>query len=193
MSVESRSARERILDTAAELFYVHGFHAVGVDLIIERAEVAKTTLYRHFPSKDDLIVTWLERANEQFWSWLDGAVDVDDTPAATLRRLYDEVETLATSPSCLGCAFQVTAAEFPEPGHPAHGVALAHKESVRMRLRELAAEAGAGADDAATLGDALLLLMDGAFAAARMYGPTSPAAHVADAARVLIERMTPAM
>jgi hypothetical protein len=59
-----------------------------------------------------------------------------------------------------------------------------------MRLRELDAEAGA--DDAAALGDALLLLMDGAFAAARMYGPTSPAAHVADAARALIERMTPA-
>jgi AcrR family transcriptional regulator len=192
MSVESRSARERILDTAAELFYAQGFHAVGVDLVIERAGVAKTTLYRHFPSKDDLIVAWLERANEQFGAWLDGAVNVQDTAAARLVRLYEAVETLATSPSCLGCTFQVAAAEFPEPGHPAHAVALAHKEWVRTRLRRLAAEAEAGPDDAAALGDALLLLMDGAFASARIYGPTSPAAHVADAARALIEGMTPA-
>jgi AcrR family transcriptional regulator len=188
MDVDPRSARDRILDTAAELFYAHGFHAIGVDLIVEHAAVAKTTLYRHFPSKDDLIGAWLERANEQFWSWLDESVAPGDTPAAQLVHLYDAVEQLATSPTCLGCAFQVTAAEFPEPTHPAHGVALDHKEAVRARLRDLAADAGAA--DATALGDALLLLMDGAFAAARMYGPSSPAAHVGAAARILIETAT---
>lgn len=188
MGADARSARQRILDTAAALFYAHGFHAVGVDLIIERAGVAKATLYRHFQSKDDLIVAWLERADEQFWSWLDGEVETDGTPTARLVRLYVAVEELATSPTCLGCAFQVTAAEFPEPGHPAHGIALAHKESVRTRLRSLAADAGAADPD--TLGDALLLLMDGAFAAARMYGPSSPASHVAHASQTLIAAMT---
>lgn len=188
MSSEPRSARERILDTAAELFYAHGFHSVGVDLVIERAGVAKTTLYRHFPSKDDLIVAWLERANAQFWAWLEESMAVGDAPAVQLVHLYDAVEQLTTSPKCLGCAFQVTAAEFPEPAHPAHGVALAHKEAVRARLRQLAAQAGA--DGADVLGDALLLLMDGAFAAARMYGPSSPATHVGTAARILVETAT---
>jgi AcrR family transcriptional regulator len=188
MDVDPRSARDRILDTAAELFYAHGFHAIGVDRVIEQAAVAKTTLYRHFPSKDDLIVAWLERTNDQFWSWLNEAVSTGDTPAVQLLHLYDAVEQLATSPTCLGCAFQVTAAEFPEPTHPAHGVALDHKEAVRARLRDLAADAGAV--DAAVLGDALLLLMDGAFAAARMYGPSSPAAHLSAAARTLIETAT---
>lgn len=188
MSNDVRSPRARILDTAAELFYANGFHSVGIDLIVERADVAKTTLYRHFGSKDDLIVAWLERANEQFWSWLDDAIDSVDHPEDGLVLLYRAVQQLATSPSCLGCAFQAAAAEFPEPGHPVHAVALAHKESVRARLRGLAAEARSPDPDA--LGDALLLLMDGAFAASRMYGPENPATHVAAAAEILIQSTT---
>jgi hypothetical protein len=65
--MSSLGARERILETAADLFYEHGFHAVGVDLIIERAGVAKTTLYRHFPSKDDLIVA-CPLVRSQLWA-----------------------------------------------------------------------------------------------------------------------------
>jgi AcrR family transcriptional regulator len=184
------AARDRVLDTAAALFYEHGFHAVGVDLIVARAAVAKTTLYRHFPSKDDLIVSYLERANEQFWAWFDASVDPAAPGRDQLVAVFDAVETLGTSPACLGCAFQVTAAEFPDRAHPGHATALAHKEAVRTRLRELAAAAGAAHPDA--LGDALLLVMDGAFAAARMYGPTSPAAQAAGAARTLIDAHLPA-
>ena len=126
--------RDRVLRVAGELFYEHGFHAVGIDLIIERAGVAKATLYRHFPTKDDLIAAYLDDANQRFWSWLDGAIDPELPPADTLARLFDAVATLATSPVCLGCTFQVTAAEFPDPSHPGHTVALAHKHAVRERL-----------------------------------------------------------
>lgn len=190
MSLDARSPRERILETAAELFYERGFHAVGVDLIIQRAGVAKTTLYRHFPSKDHLIVAWLEHANEDFQTWCDAAIAIDGTAVDRMVHLFDAVEKLATSPTCLGCTFQVTAAEFPEPGKPAHSVALVHKEQVRGWLRGLADDAGSS--DPNALADALLLLLDGAFAAARMYGPVSPAAHVAEAARTLIYAATPA-
>jgi hypothetical protein len=95
-----------------------------------------------------------------------------------------EVVHLATSPICLGCAFQAAAAEFHEASDAGHAAALAHKEEVRARLRQLAADAGAA--DPGALGDALLLLMDGAFAAARMYGLDNPAAGVGAAARSLI-------
>jgi AcrR family transcriptional regulator len=182
------SARERILDTAAGLFYEHGFHAVGVDLIIERAGVAKTTLYRHFGSKDDLIVAYLQRANEQFWAWFDSSVDPGAPARRQLLAVFDATEKLATGADCLGCAFQVTAAEFPRHDHPCHTTALAHKQAVRARLRGLAA--AAGAKNPAALADALLLLMDGAFAAARMYRRASPARAVADTARVLIDTHT---
>jgi AcrR family transcriptional regulator len=180
-----------VLHTAAELFYADGFHAIGVDLITERAGVAKTTLYRHFPSKDDLIVAYLEDANTRFWTWFDSALDPTAPPREQLVGLFDAVATLATSRSCLGCTFQVTAAEFPDTAHPGHAVAHAHKQAVRARLRDLARHAGAG--DPAELGDGLLLLMDGAFAAARMFGRSSPATHVADAASALINSQIPAL
>ena len=184
------SGRERVLDTAGRLFYEHGFHAVGVDLIIDQAGVAKTTLYRHFASKDDLIVAYLERANEGFWAWFEGAHNPTCSPREQIIDLFDELAKLATSKQCLGCTFQVTAAEFPDPAHPGHATALAHKEAVRARLRHLAADAGAPAPD--ELGDSLLLLMDGTFAATRMYGKASPASHVAGAARAVLKAHLPA-
>ena len=183
------SGRERVLRTAAELFYERGFRAVGVDLIIDRAGVAKTTLYRHFPSKDDLIVAYLNDANGRFWAWFDAAVDTDLSPREQLIALFDALEKLATSPACLGCTFQATAAEFPEAAHPGHAAALAHKQAVRTRLRELAS--AAGATDPAALADGLVLVMDGAFAAARMYRRASPATRAAATARTLIAAQIP--
>jgi len=179
------AARERILEAATRLFLRDGFRAVGIDTIIAEAGVAKMTLYAHFPSKDDLIVAYLERANEQFWEWLDGASAGVDDPRARLLAMFDAVGKLANSPRCLGCTFQGTAAEFPDPEHPGHRVALAHKQAVRARLRTLAEHAGLREPD--DLADQLLLLMDGAWVAARMFGPDNPSMQAAAAARALIE------
>jgi AcrR family transcriptional regulator len=178
-------ARERVLETATRLFLRHGFRAVGVDTIVAEAGVAKMTLYAHFPSKDDLIAAYLERANEQFWAWLEGAAAGVDDPRRKLVAMFEAVGKLADSPQCLGCTFQGTAAEFPDPEHPGHRVAIAHKQAVRARLRDLAEHAGLGGPD--ELADQLLLLMDGAWVAARMFGPDNPAAQVAAAAQALID------
>lgn len=177
--------RERILDVATELFYRDGYRAVGIDTVIERSAVAKATLYRHFPSKDDLIVAYLERSNERFWDWFDRTVATADAPREKLLALFVATGALAGSPSCLGCAFQATAAEFPDAGHPGHALSRAHKEEVLSRLTELAGEAGARR--AEELAAELLLLMDGAFAAARMFGPQSPASAVGAAAATLVD------
>jgi AcrR family transcriptional regulator len=179
------TVRERILETAQRLFYRDGFRAVGIDTIIAEAGVAKMSLYRHFPSKDDLIVAYLEESNHQYWEWLEGAVaDIDD-PKEKLVGMFAAIEKLATSPECLGCTFQGTAAEFPDRDHPGHQVAVAHKDTVRQRFTTLAREAGLS--DPQALGDQLLLLMDGAWIAARMYGPHNPAKGVAATASALIE------
>src|SRR5918994_1035119 len=156
------SARERILDTASRLFYRHGFVSVGVDTITAEAGVAKMSLYRHFPSKDDLIGAYLERSNEQFWTWFDGALG-EGAPRAQLMRLFDELGNFATSPSCFGCMFQLAAADFPDGEHPANRIALAAQ---------------------------LLLLMDGAFVASRMFRSSSPAGHVGQAAAAIIKSAT---
>jgi AcrR family transcriptional regulator len=184
LTVESGTARGRVLRAAGELFYAYGFHAVGIDLIIERAGVAKATLYRHFPTKDDLIAAYLESANARFWDWFDSSIDPAAPPLVALGGLFDAVARLATEPACHGCTFQVTAAEFPDQSHPGHAVALEHKQAVRARLRQLAAEAGARRPD--ELADGLLLLMDGAFASTRMYGQDNPGGRVGAAARSLI-------
>jgi AcrR family transcriptional regulator len=179
------SARERILDTASVLFYRDGYHAVGIDTIVAASGVAKMTLYRHFPSKDDLIAAYLERSEVRFWDWLEGEIASVDDPKARLIAAFDAVAALATSARCLGCTFQAAAAEFPELGHPGHVVALAHKRRVLDRLGTLAGQAGLRDPDA--LAAQLLLLMDGAWVAARMFGPDSHAGSAGQAARILIE------
>jgi len=178
-------ARERILEAAACLFYQDGIHAVGVDTIIEHSGVAKMTLYRHFPSKDDLIAAYLERSNREFWEWLEREMAGVADPREKLLRAFRSLGRQATSPACLGCSFQGAVAEFPDPAHPAHKVALAHKRQVLERFTALGREAGLRAPEA--LAGELLLLMDGAFVSARVFGPRSPAARVADAARAIVE------
>ncbi len=177
------SARERILDTASRLFYRHGFVSVGVDTIIAQAGVAKMSLYRHFQSKDDLIVAYLEQSNERFWAWFDGALG-DGGPQEQLLQVFEELAKFAASPACFGCMFQLASADFPDRDHPANRIALAHKTAVLNRIRDLASRADCPDPDA--IAAQLLLLMDGAFVASRMFPNDSPAAHVGEAAAAII-------
>ena len=184
MITKELPARERILKTAQRLFYRDGFRAVGIDTIIAEAGVAKMSLYRHFPSKDALIVSYLEESNRQFWDWINSATAGIEDPAAKLIAMFEAIQRLSTSPQCLGCTFQGTAAEFPDPSHPGHQVALAHKQAIRDRFSDLATKGGLR--DGAVLADQLLLLMDGAWVASRIFGPDNPAARLTDAATTLI-------
>jgi AcrR family transcriptional regulator len=183
------SARERILSTAARLFYERGYQAVGVDTIVAESGAAKMTLYRHFPSKDDLIVAYLERAEDGFWHWLEEAVAREPDARSKLVAAFVALREQVLRPTCVGCPFQGSAAEFPTPDHPAREVAAAHKERVRSWFEELATEAGLV--DPRTLADGLLLLMDGAWAAARMSLADNPVTAVVDAADTLIRAHEP--
>lgn len=186
MKAESMSSREQILKTVSELFFREGYRAIGIDTIVQKSGVAKMTLYRHFASKDDLIVAYLERANEQFWGWFESSTaDAAGDARAQLLALYAALEKLVSTPTCFGCPFLNAAAEFPEREHPGHRVALAHKQQVRQRLHALASEAEA--DNADALADQLLLLMDGAFVSVRMFGVDNPGRHVAAGAAALID------
>jgi AcrR family transcriptional regulator len=185
MATTQEPAQERILKTAHRLFSRDGFRAVGIDTIIAEAGVAKMSLYRHFPSKGDLIVAYLEESNRQYWEWLDGATAELDDPLDKLVGIFEAIEKLSTSPECLGCTFQGAAAEFPDRDHPGHRVALAHKNEVRDRFAQLGGEAGLRDPD--LLADQLLLVMDGAWVAARMFGPDNPARGLAAAVTSLID------
>jgi AcrR family transcriptional regulator len=183
----ARSTAEHILDVAGALFYERGFGATGVDLVVRESGVAKMTLYRHFPSKDDLIAAWLERVDAQFWQSFERWAGPETlAPRERLTGVFVGLEKLVGSSRCLGCPFLLAASEFPEPGTLAHDVARAHKARLRERLRAMAAEADALDGDA--LGDQLLLLMDGAFMSARLFGADDPPGrHVPAAATALID------
>src|SRR5215510_13676235 len=170
------SPRERLLDTAGALFLRYGFQAVGIDRILAESQVAKMTLYRHFPSKEALIEAYIERADEQFWTWANEALARGATARQQMESLFAAVARLATDPRCLGCVFQAAAIAFPDLDHPGHGRAIEHKLAMRDRLTALAQSAGFR--EPKRLAAQLALLMDGAWVAARMFGPGNPAAGV---------------
>ena len=179
--------KEKLFQTAARLFYQHGYRAIGVDTIAAESGIGKMTLYRHFPSKDDLITAFLRDSNEDFWDYFEQSTKDAPTARGKLLAFFETLQDYAVSPACYGCPFINVATEYPETDYAGHQVALEHKQSVRTRFNQLAKEAGAGQPEA--LANALLLLMDGAYIAARMFGasPDNPAANVALAARQLID------
>jgi AcrR family transcriptional regulator len=186
MDDNRRPARGRILQTAGRLFYRDGYRAVGVDTIVAEAGATKMTLYRYFPSKDELIAAYLEESNAGFWRWFEEAAgSPDDLARDRLVALFTALEALATAPACLGCPFLNAVVDFPAPDHPGHRAALAHKQAMRARLLQLTQAAGAAQPQ--RLADHLLLLADGALMAARLFGPDNPAQGVAATAAMLID------
>jgi AcrR family transcriptional regulator len=185
MSEERKPVRERILETASEMFYRDGIRAVGIDAIIARSGVAKMSLYRNFPSKDALVAAWLADRNRFFWeSWDKAEVSRADDPRGCLEAILEMIAARVAHPKWRGCPFLNTGTEFPEPGHPARAIILANKQAVRVRLRTLAA--AAGAHDPDLLAQQLQLLIDGAYAIGQSLGPDGPAKTVAAAGRALI-------
>lgn len=180
------TARAQIIETAGRLFFAKGYQAVGIDTIIAEAGVAKATLYRHFPSKDDMIAAYLEEMNRQFWVWFENAAAPHaDDPKAALLAVFAALEKLVTSPQCYGCPFLMAAGEFPDEAHRGRQVALAHKRALRARIRALTE--AAGLNEPERVADTLYLLSDGAFVAVRLFGVDNPAVRVAAAAARILE------
>ena len=176
--------RQRILDTASSLFYERGVRAVGVDLVVEASGVAKTSLYRHFRTKDDLIVAFLEREDVEFWGQWDevGARHAAD-PAAELEAHMRWIGKRLARANYRGCPQINVAAEFAEAEHPAREVSRRHMQAMRKRLAELARRFGAARpnDLAAQLG----VLVNGAFVSSAMLAPDEAVRVLVASARAL--------
>jgi AcrR family transcriptional regulator len=185
MSSESQTTeksvppRDRIVDVAGPLFYREGYRAVGVDRVIAEAGVAKATFYKHFPAKDDLIVAWVMRSEERSAKSLPPV----DGPLP-LIAYADHMIDIAGKVWCLGCTYQGTAAEFSDPAHPAHAASMGVKRRVIENLQQRARNQGLRDPQAAA--ERVFLLLEGVWAATRMFGATAPLSHAKDAIRRLI-------
>lgn len=184
------SVRDRILETAGDLFYREGVRAVGVDLIAEQSGVAKTSLYRHFATKDDLIAAFVERENDEYWGkWDQIASRHREDPRAELDAQLAAIGRHIVEPGYRGCPFLNVANEFPERDHPARIAATKNKPELHRRLRLLAERIGVR--DPQGLADQLVLLVDGAYANAALFGRKGPARSLLPAARCLIDVALP--
>jgi AcrR family transcriptional regulator len=180
------SARDKILATASELFYREGIRAVGVDTIVEKSGVAKTSLYRWFPSKDALVAAFLDDQNQRFWQWWDKvAARHPNAPREQFRALLSGMLKRLAHPQYRGCPFMNTTVEFAESQHPGRLVARANRQEMRKRLRELVSAMGVRDPD--RLSDQLSLLITGAYASAQMLGGTGPQQELIGAAEALID------
>ena len=181
-----KSARERLLETADDLFYREGIHAVGIDTIIEKSGVAKMSLYRSFGSKDDLVAAYLEARGQRYWQWWDGVMAQNaNEPRRQLRDLFEAIAVRARRPEFRGCPLLKAAAEFPEDGCRARVVALTHKKELRKRLLKLCGTIGARQPD--VLSNQLLMLIEGAYSTAGILGRRDAVKATAKAAEALID------
>ena len=161
--------RERLLAVAAELFYQHGIRAVGVEAIAEAAGTNKMTLYRHFPSKDELVAEYLRQAaREADYCWQVYARAHPGDPLAQIRTWLAEMADHLANPGERGCALANAAVELPDKAHPARRVIEDCKIAQRNRLIDLCR--GAGLSDPEMLADELHLLLEGVRVTAQSVG-----------------------
>ncbi|HEY1631382.1 MAG TPA: helix-turn-helix domain-containing protein [Rhizomicrobium sp.] len=180
-------AAERIRESARDLFYRQGIRAVGVDEIVNHAGVTKPSLYRSFPSKDELAADYLRHIGEEGLARFDAVVAAEN-PRAAFHAWLKDLQRKATRTDYRGCGATNAAVEYPERKHPARKVATDIKRDFRANLTALAAALGAHKPE--RLGDALLLLLEGVYASGQLFGPAGPARVLIEAADSLIEAHT---
>lgn len=177
---------EKILQAASELFYSQGIRATGVDAIVKAANTTKMSLYKYFPSKDDLVLAFLRKRDEDFRLWFVDQVDAKaDSPKSKLLAVFDVIGEWMAIPEFRGCAFINAAAEFPVEGNPMHQVSAEFYDHFRDYIAGLAEQSGSRSPE--TLAQQLSLLIEGAIVSEQMKRHSGAAEQAKQAAIVLIE------
>ncbi|MEU4235804.1 TetR/AcrR family transcriptional regulator [Actinoplanes sp. NPDC026619] len=166
---ETSEARIRLLTTAAQIFYAEGIHAVGVDRIIAEAKVTRATFYRHFPGKEDLVLAYLQAADQAIRGQVDAALGTGMPAPDALRAVAASIAQGIQSPGFRGCAFLNAVAEYPDPAHPVHQAVLAHRQWFLETVNTLLAGIQESAAEPAARH--FVMLRDGAMAAGCLFDP----------------------
>lgn len=169
--------RERILQVADHLFYAEGVRATGTEKIMALSEVAKATFYRHFESKDALVLAYLDRRDQALWAYLS-----HPAPAKDLREALHKFERYANKTEVIGCPFLRIASEYPDTAHPFHRRAIEHQDRILDYLMNLLKPFAIDRKAAAA---AILGVIDGALSTRMLYGTTKKIPLVSSAEAVL--------
>ncbi len=189
ISAPKSRVRDRIMQTASDLFYRRGIRAVGVDTIASEAGTNKMSFYRSFASKDELVAEYLRAEEREAWRWWDETVAAHSgNPRMQVESLFDVLVKNTCVDGSRGCALANAAVEITEPDHPARPVVEKYKGEMRRRFRQLAREMGAR--EPAALGDSLMLLWEGSYLTRLTLGQHGPVQGAAKAARALIAAYT---
>jgi AcrR family transcriptional regulator len=162
-TTKKHDPRERILEFADRLFYAEGVRATGTEKIMASAEVAKATFYRHFESKDALVLAYLENRDRALWDYL-----AHPTPPKDLREALVKFEQMANWPEIVGCPFLRIASEYPDITHPYHRLAIDHQNKILAYITDLLKPFAIDKMEAAAA--AILSVIDGAFSIRMLYG-----------------------
>jgi AcrR family transcriptional regulator len=174
---------ERILDTAQRLFYPRGVDRVGMDELVRETGLGKATVYRLFPTKDQLVAAYLRRMADAILADIDRHAAGGD-PVRALTEVLDAIEADVRRDDFRGCAFNNASIQFDDPAHPARVEARRYREELARRLTDLSVAADPA--DGPVVGSQLAVLIDGAYTNAAHLGPDGPAAAGLDLARRLI-------
>jgi AcrR family transcriptional regulator len=180
------SKRDQLLETAWRLFYRDGYHATGIDRILADAGVAKMTLYKHFRSKEELILVALEKRSDQFRESFSRFLRAKKrAPERQLLAVFDWLIGWVSSKEFRGCFFQKAMAEYQDVHDPIHQAALAHKVAFHGEIRRLVMETDLANSKA--LADHFTLLVEGAIVYSHATGSPMPAVQAREAAWSLIK------
>lgn len=166
------ATRARILATASEHFYAHGIRATSADRIIEDVGITKVTFYRHFRTKSDLVVAYLDQQATAERAWMESVRRKDD-PLGTLRALATDIGAASCSPGFRGCAFINAAAEFADRDDPVRTAVDAHRHWMLDFFADVAAEAGS--EDVYAVAKQLMIVRDGAMVNGYLSDPAAVA------------------
>lgn len=186
---EPRNTKERLLHIALDLFYTHGFHAIGIDRVIAEAGVSKTTFYNHYESKDDLILAAIKKQDEWETEAFGRAVQElgGYDPQAMLLAMFDVLHRWFSHADYQGCLFLNASSEFPSAVDPVHRAAAKHYLAAEESMAKMAR--AAGVDDPSALAREWVILLMGATSYRQMTGDDdSPVAARAIAERILAAR-----
>lgn len=184
-------AKDALLEAACELFYTQGIRGTSVEAILERAGVARQSLYQHFESKDGLVAAFLHVRDERWCGWMNDFVETASAdPLERVYALYDFLADWFSQPDFSGCAFINTTAEYSNPAHPFHILAARHKARVLGDIERLCRDAALPEPKA--LARQLALLMEGAIVTEQVSPGSNAAAEAKTIARILVHaRRTP--